>query len=56
MVDLILERRDVVTDIEHVCLLGNHEDALFNEFLIEPNGLRQDWLYWGGVEAAKLWR
>ena len=53
VVDLILERCKALTDIEHVCLLGNHEDALFNEFLIEPNGHREDWLQYGGAEATQ---
>ena len=53
VIDVILNRRDARDDIEHVCLLGNHEDAMFHEFLNDPEGHRQDWLQWGGVEAAQ---
>jgi len=53
VIDLVLERRETFPEIEHVFLLGNHEDAMFNEFLHDPEGHRQDWLQFGGIEAVQ---
>ena len=53
VIDLILERRESRQGVEHICLLGNHEDAMFNEFLEDPGGKRQDWLQFGGIETAQ---
>jgi len=52
VIDILLQRQKDLPEINHVFLIGNHEDALINEFLHEPNGKRQDWLQWGGAEAA----
>ena len=53
VIDMILARQEILPNIEHVFLLGNHENSMFNEFLNEPEGARQDWLEWGGVETAQ---
>lgn len=51
VLDRLVERELVAPHIDHVFLLGNHEDAMFNEFMVDPRGHRQDWLQWGGLEA-----
>ena len=53
VIDALVERELVAPQFRHVFLLGNHEDAMANEFLRDPHGRRQDWLQWGGVEAAE---
>lgn len=53
VIDMVIERELVAPEFEHIYLLGNHEDAMFNEFMNDPNGHRQDWLQWGGAEAAQ---
>lgn len=52
VIDMVIERELVAPEFQHVYLLGNHEDAMFHEFLKDPQGHRQDWLQWGGAEAA----
>ena len=52
VIDILLQRQKDLPEIKHVFLMGNHEEALFNKFLHDPNGKRHDWLQWGGVEAA----
>ncbi len=53
VIDLLVERELYAPQFRHVFLLGNHEDAMYNEFMAEPQGHRQDWLQWGGAEAVE---
>jgi len=53
VIDMVIERELVAPEFHYVYLLGNHEDAMFNEFMNDPHGNRQDWLEWGGAEAAQ---
>lgn len=53
VLDALVERELTHPHFEHVFLLGNHEDAMFNEFMKDPCGHRQDWLQWGGVETLE---
>ncbi len=53
VVDLLIARQKAAKDYEHVFLLGNHEDALFNEFMVDPFGHRQDWLQYGGADCVE---
>jgi len=52
VIDLILSHQKTHSHIEHICLMGNHEDAML-EFINDPNGPRQDWVLWGGIEAME---
>lgn len=52
VIDILIAREAAAPQFRHVFLLGNHEDAMINEFLVNPHGHRQDWLQWGGAEAA----
>jgi serine/threonine protein phosphatase 1 len=53
VIDQLIARNEGASDFEHVFLLGNHEDALFNEFMVDPFGHRQDWLQYGGAECVE---
>lgn len=53
VLDALIEREITHPHFEHVFLLGNHEDAMFNEFMNDPLGQRQDWLEWGGIETIE---
>ncbi len=53
VIDLLVARELDARQFEHVFLMGNHEDAMFNEFMNDPKGHRQDWLHWGGIECAQ---
>lgn len=52
VIDLLVERELVAPNIQHVFIMGNHENAMI-EFMKNPNGERQDWLPWGGIEAIE---
>ena len=53
VIDHLITREIDVPQLRPIYLLGNHEDAMFNEFMNDPKGHRQDWLHWGGVECAQ---
>jgi len=53
VLDMLIERELTAPHFQHIFLMGNHEDAMFNEFLMNPTGLRQDWLQWGGAETVE---
>ncbi|MCI5059631.1 MAG: serine/threonine protein phosphatase [Alphaproteobacteria bacterium] len=52
VLDQLVERELHAPDFEHIFLLGNHENGMM-EFMAEPEGIRQDWLEWGGIEALQ---
>lgn len=52
VIDLLVERELTAPEIEHVFIMGNHENAMI-EFMKDPEGPRKDWLAWGGIEALE---
>lgn len=52
VLDILCAREKDAPHIKHVFLMGNHENGML-EFIKEPNGARQDWIAWGGIEALE---
>ncbi len=55
VIDRLVERELFAPDIEHVFLLGNHEDAM-NSYIqnnLDASGMHAEWLKYGGLETLE---
>ncbi len=50
VLDCLIARELIASTIQHIFLLGNHEQRMLS-FIQNPAQAKKDWLVWGGIET-----